>query len=119
MKSERKRLRERRKKRSQKQLRACERPLLTVFRSGRHLYAQLVDPISGRTLTGVSTRTPAVASGLSSTKDADAAKKVGEAIAKSALERDIREVAFNRNGFVYAGRIKALADAARESGVSF
>ena len=91
--------------------------MLTVYRSTRHLYAQLYDPIAQRTITGTSTRSPKVNEGLKSTKDVEAAKKLGSAIASLALERNIREVSFNRNGFVYIGRIKALADAAREAGL--
>jgi large subunit ribosomal protein L18 len=117
--SRRKFLLERRKLRVRKQLATGERPLLTVYRSSKHIYAQITDPMSGKTLTGVSTRSPAVREGLESTKDVDAAKKVGAAIAKLALERQIREVSFNRNGFVYTGRVKALADAAREAGLAF
>src|SRR5262245_25517168 len=117
--NERRRLRLRRKLKTRKQLRTAERPQLLVYRSGKHIYAQLVDSATGRTLTGASTRTPAVREGLETTKDVEAAKKVGAQIAKAALSRDIREVTFNRNGFVYAGRIKALADGAREAGLSF
>jgi large subunit ribosomal protein L18 len=117
--SRRKSLLERRKLRTRKQLRTQERPQLTIYRSSKHIYAQLTDPLTGKTLTGCSTRSPGVRDGLESTKDVDAAKKVGTAIAKLALERSIREVAFNRNGFVYTGRVKALADAAREAGLSF
>ena len=117
--SRRKALLVRRKRKVRKQLATTERPMLTVFRSTKHIYAQITDPLSGKTLTGVSTRTPGVRDGLGSTKDVDAAKKVGAAIAKLALERDIREVSFNRNGFVYTGRVKALADAAREAGLTF
>jgi large subunit ribosomal protein L18 len=116
---ERRRLRLRRKLKTRKQLRRAERPQLLVYRSGKHIYAQLVDSLTGRTLTGASTRTPGVREGLETTKDVEAAKKVGAQIAKAALERDIREVTFNRNGFVYAGRVKALADGAREAGLSF
>jgi large subunit ribosomal protein L18 len=116
---ERRRLRLRRKKKTRKHLGRSERPQLLIYRSGKHIYAQLVDAATGRTLTGASTRTPAVREGLESTKDVEAAKKVGAQIAKVALEREIREVTFNRNGFVYAGRIKALADAAREAGLRF
>ena len=115
--SERERLWERRKRRVRKQLDRCERPLLTFHRSSKYIYAKLVDPISGKTLTGVSTLNAQVCEGLKSRKDAEAAKRVGTAIAKLALERDIREVTFNRNGFVYTGRVKALADAAREAGL--
>ena len=114
--TERRRLRLRRQKRVRKQLRRTERTLLTVYRSSKHIYAQLVDPMSRRTLTGVSTRSPALrASG--SSKDIEAAKRVGTEIARLALEREIRSVSFNRNGFVYTGRVKALADAAREAGL--
>ena len=117
--SRRKALLERRKLKVRKQLRTKERPQLTIYRSSKHIYAQLTDPLTGKTLTGVSTRSPGVRDGLESTKDVDAAKRVGVAIAKLAMERDIREVSFNRNGFVYTGRVKALADAAREAGLSF
>ena len=117
--SRRKFLLERRKLRVRKQLSKTQRPLLTVYRSSKHIYAQITDPMSGKTLTGVSTRNADVREGLESTKDVDAAKKVGTAIAKLALQREIREVSFNRNGFVYTGRIKALADAAREAGLHF
>ncbi len=119
MATERERLRARRKKRVRKQLRRTERPLLTVYRSGRHTYAMLVDPLSGRTLSSVSTRSPSVREGLKSSKDREAASKVGTQIARLATERDISEVSFNRNGFVYTGRLKALADAAREAGLKF
>src|SRR5215510_9548058 len=109
----------RRKRRTRKQLGNAERPLLTVYRSSKHIYAQIVDPLSGKTLSGASTRSPGVRDGLKSTKDLEAAKKVGAEIAKLALARDIKAVSFNRNGFVYTGRVKALADAAREAGLSF
>ena len=118
--SERERTRLRRKVTIRKRVNGtAERPRLSVFRSSKHIYAQITDPITGKTLTGVSTRSPGVREGLESTKDVDAAKKVGTAIAKLAQEREIREVSFNRNGFVYTGRVKALADAAREAGLSF
>ena len=115
----RKKLWQRRKKKTRKQLGFQERPQLTVYRSTKHIYAQLVDPIEGRTLTSVSTRSPGVRDGLKSTGSVEGAKKVGEAIAKAALDKKIREVTFNRNGFVFTGRVKALADAAREAGLSF
>ena len=109
----------RRRKGTRKRLRHETRPLLTVFRSNKHMYAQLSDPISGRTLTSVSTRSPAVREGLGSTGGVEAAKRVGTEIAKLARDREIAQVAFNRNGFVYKGRVKALADAAREAGLDF
>ena len=119
IKDVRRQLRERRKRRVHKQLSRCELPLLTFFRSSKHIYAQLVDPVSGKTVTTVSTLQAGLAEGLQSRKDKEAAKRVGTEIAKRAIERDIRQVAFNRNGFVYTGRVKALADAAREAGLQF
>lgn len=94
-----------------------ERPRLTIYRSARHIYAQLVDPVTGRTLGGASTRVPALASGEGG--KVGAAKRVGKAIAELAREKQIEEVIFNRNGFLYHGRVKALADAAREAGLRF
>jgi len=116
---ERRRLWSRRRKRSRRQLRASERPLLTVYRSSKHIYAQIVDPLTGKTITGASTRSPAVREGLKNTQDVEAAKKVGAAIAQLARDRKIKKVSFNRNGFVFTGRVKALADAAREGGLNF
>jgi len=110
---------QRRRKGTRKRLSKETRALLTVFRSSKHMYAQLSDPLSGRTLTGVSTRSPGIREGLRSTGGIEGAKRVGIAIAKLAREREIAQVAFNRNGFVYTGRIKALADAAREAGLDF
>ena len=92
---------------------------LTVFRSARHIYAQLDDPESGRTIATVSTRSPAVAAGLGSTGGVDGAKAVGKALAERAREAQIEKVVFNRNGFLYHGRVKALAEAAREAGLKF
>ncbi len=109
----------RRKKRVRKRLGFTERTLLTVYRSNQHIYAQLVDPLTGQTLAGASTRSPEIREGLKSTKDKEAAKRLGQAIAKLAVERKINEVTFNRNGFVYQGRLKALADGAREAGLKF
>ena len=109
----------RRRKGTRKRLSRETRPLLTVFRSSKHMYAQLSDPLSGRTLTGVSTRSPGIREGLRSTGGIEGAKRVGIAIAKLAREREVAQVAFNRNGCVYAGRIKGLADAAREAGLDF
>jgi large subunit ribosomal protein L18 len=117
--SVRRRLWLRRKRKTRKQLQTGERTQLVVYRSSKHIYAQLVEPATGRTLTTVSTRSPDVREGLDSTKNLAAARRVGEAIARSALERQIREVTFNRNGFVYTGRIRALAEGAREAGLSF
>jgi large subunit ribosomal protein L18 len=96
-----------------------ERVWLTVYRSSKHIYAQLDDPKSGKTLASVSTRQKEVAGDLSSTGNIAAAKAVGTAIAKVAKEKDITDVVFNRNGFLYHGRVKAVADAAREEGLEF
>ena len=95
------------------------RPRLNVFKSARHIYAQLIDDTTGVTLVAASTLLGDVAEGLSYTGNIEAATKVGAAIAKKALEKDITAVVFDRNGFLYHGRIKALADAARENGLSF
>lgn len=95
------------------------RPRLNVFKSARHIYAQLIDDTTGATLASASTLVGEVAEGLSYTGNIEAATKVGAAIAKKALEKDIKSVVFDRNGFLYHGRIKALAEAARENGLSF
>jgi large subunit ribosomal protein L18 len=96
-----------------------DRPALTIFRSARHIYAQIVEPETGRTLASVSTRQAAIAEGLDSTGNAEAARRVGKAIAEAAKEKQVSTVVFNRNGFLYHGRVKALADAAREAGLEF
>ncbi len=97
----------------------AERPRLTVFRSVRHIYAQVVDDLEGRTLASASTLNAEVREALKSTGNKDAAKKVGEFVAKKCLEKDIDKVVFDRSGFIYHGRIKVLADAAREAGLKF
>jgi large subunit ribosomal protein L18 len=90
---------------------------LTVFRSAKHIYAQLVDPDTGRTIGGVSTRSRAVMEDVSATGNVEAAKRVGKAVAELARQKQIEQVVFNRNGFLYHGRVKALAEAAREAGL--
>ena len=104
---------ESRKARVNTQVAKSDRTRLTIFRSSKHIYAQLVDPESGKTVGAVSTRSKSVADGLSSTGSVEAAQKVGQAIAAVAREKQIAEVVFNRNGFLYHGRVKALAEAAR------
>ena len=94
-----------------------DRVQLTVFRSAKHIYAQLVDGATGTTLATVSSRSKPVAAGLSSTGNVEAAKQVGRRIAEVAREKQIEKVVFNRNGFLYHGRVKALAEAAREAGL--
>ena len=108
-----------RKGRIARRLKKTDRIRLTVFRSARHIYAQLDDPESGRTLGSVSTRSNGLLDSESQTGTVEAAKKVGQAIAVLAKEKDIQEVVFNRNGFLYHGRVKALAEAAREAGLKF
>jgi large subunit ribosomal protein L18 len=108
-----------RKVRTAKKMRFTDRVALTVYRSNKHIYAQLVEPGTGRTLTSVSTRTAGVVDAGSSTGGVEAARKVGAAIAERARERRIEKVVFDRNGFLYHGRVKALAEAAREAGLQF
>ena len=107
-----------RKARTRTSLERSERVVLTVYRSAKHTYAQLVEPASGKTLGSASTRNTAIAGG-GSTGNVDAAKKVGEAIAAIAKEKNIDQVVFNRNGFLFHGRVKAVADGAREAGLQF
>ena len=95
-----------------------ERPRLSVFKSARHIYAQLIDDSNGVTLVSSSTLT-AIAESLSYTGNVDAAMHVGKEVARLAQEKGIKTVVFDRNGFLYHGRIKALADAAREAGLLF
>ena len=96
-----------------------DRPRLNVFRSARHIHAQLIDDSQGVTLAAASTVAKEVADGLKYTGNLEAARKVGAEIAKRALAANISKVVFDRNGFLYHGRVKALAEAARESGLSF
>jgi large subunit ribosomal protein L18 len=107
-----------RKARTRTSLDRSERVVLTVFRSSKHTYAQLVENESGKTLGTASTRSASFGAD-GSTGNVDAAKKVGEAIAKIAKEKSIDEVVFNRNGFLFHGRVKAVADGAREAGLQF
>ena len=99
-------------------VRLSDRPRLLVFRSARHIYAQIVDPETGKTLGSVSSRSKSIA-GEGPTGNIETAKKVGSALAELAKEKQIDSVVFNRNGFLYHGRVKALADAAREAGLQF
>ena len=108
-----------RRRRVMRNVEKSDRPALTVFRSAKHIYAQVVEPMTGKTLAAVSTRQTAIASGLSSTGNVEAAKAVGKAIAEKAKAQQVSKVVFNRNGFLYHGRVKALAEAAREAGLEF
>ena len=95
------------------------RPRLCVFRSLKHLYAQVVDDTRGLTLASACTREKSVREGLSSTGNLEAAKRVGEVVAQRAKERGIEGVVFDRGGYNYHGRVKALAEAARAAGMRF
>lgn len=95
------------------------RPRLNVFKSANHIYAQLIDDTTGVTLVAASTLTDGVATAGVHTGNKGSAAAVGTAIAKAALAKEIRSVVFDRNGFLYHGRIQALADAAREAGLQF
>ena len=95
----------------------AERPRLNVFRSNKHIYAQLIDDMKAVTLVSASTLDKEF--DLESTGNIEAAKKVGELVAKRALEKGIKQVVFDRGGYLYHGRVKALADAAREAGLEF
>lgn len=105
--------------RVRKRIQRTDRARLTIYRSSRHIYAQIVDPESGKTLATVSTRSEGVVSEGEYPGNVEAAKKVGAAIAAAAKEKSIQQVVFNRNGFLYHGRVKALAEAAREAGLQF
>ena len=94
-----------------------ERPRLSVFRSARHIYVQLIDDSAGKTLAHASTLDKAVRDGLKGKKKADAAKEVGKAIADRAKKAGVTKVTFDRNGYRYHGRIAAVADGAREGGL--
>ena len=97
----------------------AERPRLAVFRSNNHMYAQIIDDTVGNTLVAASTLEKDVKSELEKTNDVAAAGKLGTVIAKKALEKGITTVVFDRGGFIYQGKVKALADAAREAGLQF
>lgn len=97
----------------------AERPRLAVFRSNNHIYAQIIDDTVGNTLVAASTMEKDVKDSLEKTNNVEAAAAVGTAIAKKALEKGITTVVFDRGGFIYHGKIQALADAAREAGLQF
>lgn len=96
-----------------------QRPRLSVFRSAKHIYAQLVVDSTGSTILAASTLSPEIRAELAGLKKSDAAKRVGELIGRKAAEKNIRKVVFDRNGFLYHGRVKALAEGARASGLEF
>ena len=96
-----------------------ERPRLCVFRSNLHIYAQIIDDSKGHTLVAASTMEKEIAGSLKNTSNIEAAKAVGTAVAKKAAAKGITAVVFDRGGYLYHGKVKALADAAREGGLVF
>ena len=97
----------------------AERPRLAVFRSNNHMYAQIIDDSVGNTLVAASTLSADVKAQLEKTNNVEAAAKLGEIIAKKALDKGITNVVFDRGGFIYHGKVQALAEAAREAGLNF
>ena len=109
-----------RKKRIRKKLSGTQaRPRLCVFRSAKHIYAQIIDDTSGNTLVSASSTEKAVAGQSSGEKKTATASQVGKVIAARAIEKGYKKVVFDRNGFLYHGRIKAVSDGAREAGLDF
>ena len=96
-----------------------ERPRLVVFRSDKHMYAQVIDDLTGHTLAAASTVEKDIKSNLEKTNNVAAATLVGETVAKRAVEKGVKEVIFDRGGYIYQGKVKALADSAREAGLKF
>jgi large subunit ribosomal protein L18 len=112
--------RERRKLRIRKKVNGtAERPRLSVFRSSRHIYAQVIDDTSGNTLAAASTLSKDLEGKLEEDNKVGAAKKVGQLIARVCKDKGIKQVVFDRNGYMYHGRVSALAQAAREAGLEF
>ena len=97
----------------------AQRPRLAVFRSNNHMYAQIIDDVAGNTLVSASTLEKELKAELEKTNNVDAAAYLGTVIAKRAIEKGIKEVVFDRGGFIYQGKIAALAEAAREAGLEF
>ena len=106
----------------------ADRPRLTVYRSQKHIYAQLVDDTAGNTIAGISTLSPAIKTSIEKAKEKEKEKEkgkvglsflVGNELAKKALDLKINTVVFDRNGFIYHGRVKAVADGARKGGLKF
>ena len=97
----------------------AERPRLAVFRSNNHMYAQIIDDTVGKTLVSASTLDKEVKAECEKTNNVDAAAVIGTVVAKRALEKGITTVVYDRGGFVYEGKVKALAEAAREAGLEF
>jgi len=120
LRKEKEEARRRRKKRvSAKVSGTPERPRVCIFKSARHIYAQVIDDSRGHTLAAASTQSPEMRSSERSQGKMEMARRVGALIAEKALSRQIQRVVFDRNGFLYHGRVKALAEAAREKGLEF
>ena len=97
----------------------AERPRLAVFRSNNHVYAQVIDDVAGKTLVSASTLEKDIKAELKNTDDIEAATKNGDVVAKRALEKGIKAVVFDRGGYIYHGKVEALAEAARKAGLEF
>lgn len=97
----------------------AERPRLNVFRSSKHIYAQLIDDVAGVTIVAASTVDKELSEGITNGANVESARKVGELVAKRAKDKGYTSVVFDRGGYLYHGRIQALADAAREAGLEF
>ena len=97
----------------------ADRPRLAVFRSNNHMYAQIIDDSVGNTIIAASTVEKSIKEALEQTDNVDAAAYVGKVVAERALEKGIKTVVFDRGGFIYQGKVQALADAAREAGLEF
>ena len=97
----------------------AERPRLCVYRSANHIYAQVIDDVKGNTLCSASTMSKDVAAQIAQATKTEASKIVGAAVAKTALDLGIKQVVFDRGGYLYTGRVQALADGAREAGLEF
>ncbi len=111
---------QRRRYRSKKNTKGTEeRPRLVVFRSNRYIYAQVVDDTTGKTIVSASSLEKEIKGGLKSSKDKEASKVVGKTIGERLLRKNIDKVVFDRNGYLYHGRVKSLADGAREAGLKF
>jgi len=95
------------------------KPRLSVFRSLNHIYAQIIDDTEGKTLVSISSNEKEMKASLKNGTNIEAAKKIGTALAKKAINKNITIVSFDRNGYLYHGRVKALADSAREAGLTF
>lgn len=118
IKPDRKKIRQKKHLRIRKQIKGtAERPRLAVYRSLKHVYAQLIDDEKGVTLVAVSTLEAPIKGEVESTGDTEAAHKVGQVLAQKALKKGIKEVVFDRGGMIYHGRVKAVAEGAREAGL--